>query len=134
MHILERKPFLLVISVACLKEELDDTAVDVKIKVNVISFPIKEELHDAAFDVKIGPGMNPLLIKVDGFNVAVIAKKKHTIDRNGSMEEIDIKEEPLQDDLVRECLSKFLNFFLVLHAKQSVLVYMLLYTNGLYYT
>ena len=62
---------------------------------------IKEELDDAEFDVKIVPVVNPYLIKVNGFNGAQIVKEEiEIIDRNGSMEETDIKEEPLQDDLV----------------------------------
>ena len=62
---------------------------------------IKGELGDAAFDVKIKPDLSPLPLKVDGFTGALIAKKKYNIiDRNSSMDKIDIKEEPLQDDLV----------------------------------
>ena len=52
---------------------------------------IKEELEDAAPHVKIENEMNPLLITEKGFNGA-----------NYSMDEIDIKEEPLQDHLVSE--------------------------------
>ena len=62
---------------------------------------IKEELDDAAYEVKIESDVNPLLIKVDGFNGSLITKKENQIsDRNCSMEEIDIKEETLQVDLV----------------------------------
>ena len=62
---------------------------------------IKDELDDAVLDVKILPVVNPFFIKVNGFNVALNVKEEiEIIDRNGSMEEIDIKEEPLQDDLV----------------------------------
>ena len=56
-----------------------------------ISVDIKEALEDAALHVKIEPEMKPLLITGKGFNGA-----------NYSMDEIDIKEEPLQDDLVSE--------------------------------
>ena len=60
-----------------------------------------KELDEAAFEVKIEADFNPLLIKVDGFNWSLITKKEIQItDRNCSMEEIDIKEEPLQDYLV----------------------------------
>ena len=60
-----------------------------------------KELDDAAFEVRIKSDLNPLLIKVDGFNGSLITKKENQIiDRNCSMEEIDIKEEPLQDFLV----------------------------------
>ena len=52
---------------------------------------IKEELEDAAPHVKIEPDMKPLLITEKGLNGA-----------NYSMDEIDIKEEPLQYDLVSE--------------------------------
>ena len=67
-----------------------------------------KELDDAAFEVKIETDVNTLLIKVDGFNGSLITKKENQIiDRNCSMEEIVIKEEPLQDNLVSSCLSKF---------------------------
>ena len=52
---------------------------------------IKEELEDAAPHVKIENEMKPLIITENGFNGA-----------NYSMDEIDIKEEPLQDYLVSE--------------------------------
>ena len=52
---------------------------------------IKEELEDAAPHVKIENEMKPLLITEKGFNGA-----------NYSMDEIDIKEEPLQDYSVSE--------------------------------
>ena len=61
---------------------------------------IKEELEDAAPHVKIDPEMKPLLITEKGFNGA-----------NYSMDEIDIKEEPLQDDLVSEFYYVFSEFF-----------------------
>ena len=62
---------------------------------------IKEELDDAEFDAKIVPVVNPFLIKVNGLNGALIAKEERPIiDRSGSMEEIDVKEEPIQDDMV----------------------------------
>ena len=50
---------------------------------------IREELEDAAPHDKIEPEMKPLLITEKGFN-----------GDNRSLDEIDIKEEPLQDDLV----------------------------------
>ena len=79
MHILRKKQFFLLISVACIKQELDD----------------------AAFDVRIEPNEDPLLIKVDGVNGSLFSKKQNQItERNGSIEEIYIKEEPPQDDLV----------------------------------
>ena len=52
---------------------------------------IKEELEDATPHVKIENEMKPLLITEKSFNGA-----------NYSMDEIDIKEEPLQDHLVSE--------------------------------
>ena len=55
---------------------------------------IKEEPKDAEYLVKIKPEMKPLVVPKDGFN-----------ETNYSMEEIDIKEEPLQDDLVSELLN-----------------------------
>ena len=62
---------------------------------------IKEEIDDAAFVVKIESDGSPLLIKMDGFNGSLITKKENQIiERNCTMEEIDIKEEPLQDYLV----------------------------------
>ena len=58
---------------------------------------IKKELNDAEFDVKIVP----FLINVNGLNGALIVKEeRQIIDRSGSMEEIDIKEEPIEDDMV----------------------------------
>ena len=50
---------------------------------------IKEELEDATPHVKIENEMKPLIITENGFNGA-----------NYSIDEIDIKEEPLQDHLV----------------------------------
>ena len=61
---------------------------------------IKEELEDAAPHVKIEPEMKPLLITVKGFNGA-----------NYSMDEIDIKEEPLQDYLVSKFYSNLFSHF-----------------------
>ena len=62
---------------------------------------IKEELEDATPRVKIDPEMKPLLITEKGF-----------IGANYSMDEIDIKEEPLHDDLVSEfCNNAFSQFF-----------------------
>ena len=55
----------------------------------------KEELEDAAPHVKIEPEMKPLPITEIGCNGA-----------NYSMDEIDIKEEPLQDDSVSEFYNK----------------------------
>ena len=72
-----------------------------KKKILFISVPcIKQELEDAVFDAKIEPNVNPLPI-VDGINGPLFAKKEHHIpDRNGSIEEIYIKEEPPQDVVV----------------------------------
>ena len=61
---------------------------------------IKEELEDAAPRVKIEPEMKPLLITEKGFN-----------GDNYSMDEIVIKEEPLQDNLVSEFHNIFSQFF-----------------------
>ena len=61
---------------------------------------IKEELEDAAHHVKIEPEMKPLLITGNGFNGA-----------NFSIDEIDIKEEPLQDDLVSEFYNNLFSQF-----------------------
>ena len=67
-----------------------------KIRFNYFLFSIsvvdiKEELEDAVHHVKIEPETKPLLITGKAFNGA-----------NYSMDEIDIKEESLQDDLVSE--------------------------------
>ena len=52
--------------------------------------------------MKIEPDVNPFLIKVDGFSGTLMAKKENqTIHSTDSMQEITIKEEPLQNDLVR---------------------------------
>ena len=56
---------------------------------------IKEEPTDAASLANDEPEMKPLLDIKSGFNVT-----------NYSMDEIDIKEEPLQDDLVSELLNR----------------------------
>ena len=75
MHLLVEKLFPF-ISDACIKEELDD-----------------------AFDVNIEPVGNPIPNK--GFNETLIAKKEEkNIVSHDSMEEITIKEEPQQDELV----------------------------------
>ena len=50
---------------------------------------IKEEPEDAACCVKIKPEMKPVAVTENGFNGT-----------NFSISEIDIKEEPLQDDFV----------------------------------
>ena len=55
---------------------------------------LKEELKDAEYLVQIEPEMKPLVVPKNGFKGA-----------NYSMDEIDIKEEPLQDDLVSELLN-----------------------------
>ena len=88
----------LFISDACIKEELD-AVINVKIKLDVNPFIIKEDLDNAGFDNKIEPAVSPLHMK--GFNEPLIAKKgTKIIGSNDSKEEITIKEEPLQDDLV----------------------------------
>ena len=56
---------------------------------------IKEEPKDAASLVKIEPDMKPLIVTKNGFDGT-----------NYSMEVIDTKEEPLQDDFVSELLNK----------------------------
>ena len=57
---------------------------------------IKEEPADAASSVKIEPEMKPLVVPENNcFNGP-----------NYSTDEIDIKEEPLQDDLVSELQSR----------------------------
>ena len=63
---------------------------------------IKEELEDAASNVKIEPEMKPLPITEKGFNGA-----------NYSMNEIDIKEEALQDDIVSEFYNNVFSQFLL---------------------
>ena len=56
---------------------------------------IKEELEDDAPHDEIEPEMKPLLITGKGFNGA-----------NYSMDEINIKEEPLHEELVSELYIK----------------------------
>ena len=88
-----------------IKEELDDGTFDVKIKFDVIPFIIIEELDDAALNVKIEWGVNPF--PMEGINEVLITEKgTNIIFDNDSKEEITIKEEPLQDDLVSLCLNK----------------------------
>ena len=71
-----------------------------KISISVVN--IKEELEDATPHAKIEPEMKPLLITEFGFNGT-----------NCSMDEIDIKDEPLQDELVSEFYNRaFSQFFL----------------------
>ena len=63
---------------------------------------IKEELEDAIPHVKMEPEMKPLLITEFGFNGA-----------DCSMDKINIKDEPLQDELVSEFYNKaFFQFLL----------------------
>ena len=77
LHLLVKKYFY--VSVACIKEKLANAA-----------------------DVKIEPDVNSFLIKVDGFSGTLMAKKQNqTIDSTDPMQEITIKEEPLQNKLVR---------------------------------
>ena len=74
------------------------------IKKDVFSIPVvntKEELEDATLYVKIEPEMKPLLITEFSFNEA-----------SSTMDEICIKEEPIQDDLVSEFYYKVLYQFL----------------------
>ena len=54
---------------------------------------IKEEPEDTASHVKIEPEIKPLVVTDNGFN------------GNYSMDGINIKEEPLQDDFVSELLN-----------------------------
>ena len=61
---------------------------------------IKEEPEDAASLVKIEPEMKPLIVTKNGFDGT-----------NYSMDEIDIKEEPLQDDFVSELLNRKKNAY-----------------------
>ena len=56
---------------------------------------IKEEPKDAASLVKIEPEIKPLVVTGNVFNGTIY-----------SMDEINIKEEPLQDDLVSELLNR----------------------------
>ena len=56
---------------------------------------VKEEPKDSASLVKIEPEMKPLEATKNCFNGT-----------NYSMDEIDIKEEPLQDDLVSDLLNR----------------------------
>ena len=60
---------------------------------------MEEGLEDAAPHVKSEPEMKPLLITQKVFNGT-----------NNSMEEIYIKEEPLQDDLVSKLYTPFIIF------------------------
>ena len=88
---------------------------------------IKEELDDAEFDVEIRPVVNPLLIEVDVINEALIANNGNQImGSNDSIEEIIIKGEPLQDDLVSKCSNKVVNYFCLVIDKDSVFLYTLL--------
>ena len=79
--------------------------VNFKMRFNLFFFSIsvvdiKEEFEEDAPHVKIENEMKPLLITEKGFNGA-----------NYSMDEIDIKEEPLQDYLVSEFYYVFSLFF-----------------------
>ena len=61
---------------------------------------IKEGL-DNAFNVQNEPDINSLLFKQDCLNKVIINKKKNQIiETDYSINEFDIKEDPLQDDVV----------------------------------
>lgn len=67
---------------------------------------IKDEPEDTAFDVRSEPALNSFLNENDNSNVASIIENYKKFEANDSMDKLDIKEEPLQDDVVSKCLCK----------------------------
>ena len=87
-----------------IKEEFDDAEFDAKIEPAMNSSLIKEEFDDAEFDAKIEPVMNLLLNEEDDSSKdLIVEKQKQIIGVNYSMNELVMKEGPLQDDLVSKC-------------------------------